>query len=197
MERNCIRQEYHSFKGSWIEFATDINHVMYAYIDRKKKLPVTTLCSEQSVLNGIKIFLEIFDLADEVKVSKAGLEKSLGRKLAARVLKTWHEDFVDEDTGEVVSIERNEIIFDRDTILEKEHIEEILELKCKPFLLHKEDVQSSDYAIITIPYKKTLPIRKKKRLNIFIVNCVMLNRQMRKQHAVLSTNYSLVSSATT
>jgi DNA-directed RNA polymerase subunit beta len=135
------------FKGSWIEFATDINQVMYAYIDRKKKLPVTTLFRAIGFERD-KDILEIFDLAEEVKVSKAGLKKVLGRKLAARVLKTWHEDFVDEDTGEVVSIERNEIIFDRDTIIEKEHIDEIIEAGAKTVLLHKEDHQLGDYAII-------------------------------------------------
>ena len=135
------------FKGSWIEFATDINQVMYAYIDRKKKLPVTTLFRAIGFERD-KDILEIFDLAEEVKVSKAGLKKVLGRKLAARVLKTWFEDFVDEDTGEVVSIERNEIIFDRDTIIEKDHIDEIIEAGAKTVLLHKEDNQHADYAII-------------------------------------------------
>jgi len=135
------------FKGSWIEFATDINSVMYAYIDRKKKLPVTTLFRAIGFEHD-KDILEIFDLAEEIKVSKTGIKKVLGRKLAARVLKTWHEDFVDEDTGEVISIERNEIIIDRDTILEKEHIEEILEASVKTILLHKVDAHMSDYAII-------------------------------------------------
>ncbi len=135
------------FKGSWIEFATDINSVMYAYIDRKKKLPVTTLFRAIGFERD-KDILEIFDLAEEVKASKTGLKKYLGRKLAARVLKTWHEDFVDEDTGEVVSIERNEIVLDRDTVLEKEHVEEILDSGSKTILLHKEDNQSADYAII-------------------------------------------------
>lgn len=135
------------FKGSWIEFATDINQVMYAYIDRKKKLPVTTLFRAIGFERD-KDILEIFDLAEEIKVSKAGLKKVLGRKLAARVLKTWHEDFVDEDTGEVVSIERNEIIFDRDTILEKEHVDEIIDSGAKTILLHKEDNDMADYAII-------------------------------------------------
>ncbi len=135
------------FKGSWIEFATDINSVMYAYIDRKKKLPVTTLFRAIGFERD-KDILEIFDLAEEVKVSKTGLKKYLGRKLAARVLNTWHEDFVDEDTGEVVSIERNEIVLDRDTTLEKEHIDEILDAGAKTILLHKEDNQHADYAII-------------------------------------------------
>ncbi|WP_372919652.1 DNA-directed RNA polymerase subunit beta [Salegentibacter sp.] len=135
------------FKGSWIEFATDINSVMYAYIDRKKKLPVTTLFRAIGFERD-KDILEIFDLAEEVKVSKTGLKKVLGRKLAARVLNTWYEDFVDEDTGEVVSIERNEIVLDRDTELEKDHIEEILETGTKTILLHKEDNSTGDYAII-------------------------------------------------
>ncbi|MEC3907281.1 DNA-directed RNA polymerase subunit beta [Tamlana sp. 2201CG12-4] len=135
------------FKGSWIEFATDINQVMYAYIDRKKKLPVTTLFRAIGFERD-KDILEIFDLAEEVKVSKSGLKKYLGRKLAARVLNTWHEDFVDEDTGEVVSIERNEIVLDRDTILDKENIEEILEAEVKTILLHKESNEQGDYAII-------------------------------------------------
>ncbi|MFK5971848.1 MAG: DNA-directed RNA polymerase subunit beta [Flavobacteriaceae bacterium] len=135
------------FKGSWIEFATDINGVMYAYIDRKKKLPVTTLFRAIGYESDRDI-LEIFDLAEEVKVSNAGLKKVLGRKLAARVLNSWHEDFVDEDTGEVVSIERNEIIIDRDTILEKDHIAQIMEADVKTVLLHKESTAQSDYAII-------------------------------------------------
>ena len=135
------------FKGSWIEFATDINSVMYAYIDRKKKLPVTTLFRAIGFERD-KDILEIFDLAEEIKVSKSGLKKYIGRKLAARVLNTWHEDFVDEDTGEVVSIERNEIVLDRDTIIDKDNIEEILESGAKTILLHKEHSQQGDYAII-------------------------------------------------
>lgn len=135
------------FKGSWIEFATDINQVMYAYIDRKKKLPVTTLFRAIGFERD-KDILEIFDLAEEVKVSKSGLKKVIGRKLAARVLNTWHEDFVDEDTGEVVSIERNEIVLDRDTELDKDNIEEILDIDVKTILLHKESAQQGDYAII-------------------------------------------------
>ena len=135
------------FKGSWIEFATDINSVMYAYIDRKKKLPVTTLFRAIGFEHDRDI-LEIFDLAEEIKVTKTGLKKILGRKLAARVLKSWIEDFVDEDTGEVISIERNEIVIDRDTILEKEHIDQIIEAGAKNVLLHKVDAHMSDYAII-------------------------------------------------
>ncbi len=135
------------FKGSWIEFATDINQVMYAYIDRKKKLPITTLLRAIGFERD-KDILEIFNLADEIKVSKTGLKKVVGRKLAARLLKTWHEDFVDEDTGEVVTIERNEIILDRDTVIEKEHLEDILDSGSKTILLHKEDISDSDFAII-------------------------------------------------
>ena len=135
------------FKGSWIEFATDINGVMYAYIDRKKKLPVTTLFRAIGYQSDKEI-LEIFDLADEVKVNKTNLKKVIGRKLAARVLKTWIEDFVDEDTGEVVSIERNEVLIDRETVLEKEHIDLILEAGVKSIILHKENINAGDFAII-------------------------------------------------
>ena len=135
------------FKGSWIEFATDINSVMFAYIDRKKKLPVTTLLRAIGYESD-KDILEIFGLADEIKVSKSGLKKVVGRKLAARVLKTWVEDFVDEDTGEVVSIERNEVVIDRETVIENDHIEEILDSGTKTILLHKEDQNLQDFAII-------------------------------------------------
>ena len=135
------------FKGSWIEFATDINSVMYAYIDRKKKLPVTTLLRAIGFETDRDI-LDIFNLADEVKVSKAGLKRAIGRRLAARVLKTWVEDFVDEDTGEVVSIERNEVVLDRETIVEKDHIDLIVDSGSKSIILHKEDINQADYAII-------------------------------------------------
>ncbi len=135
------------FRGSWIEFATDINNVMYAYIDRKKKLPVTTLLRAIG-LDSDKDIIEIFGLAEEVKVNKTNLKKAVGRKLAARVLKTWIEDFVDEDTGELVSIERNDVIIDRETVLEESHIDEILNSGVQNILLHKEDVNTSDYSII-------------------------------------------------
>ena len=135
------------FRGSWIEFATDINNVMYAYIDRKKKLPVTTLLRAIG-LESDKDIIEIFGLAEELKVTKTNLKKAVGRKLAARVLKTWVEDFVDEDTGEVVSIERNDVVIDRETVLEEDLIDEILESGVSHILLHKEDVNSSDYSII-------------------------------------------------
>ena len=135
------------FKGSWIEFATDINNVMYAYIDRKKKLPVTTLLRAIGFEND-KDILEIFNLAEEVKANKTNLKKVLGRKLAARVLKTWVEDFVDEDTGEVVSIERNEVIIDREIVIEDKHIDMILESGVQSILIHKDDSSQSDYSII-------------------------------------------------
>ena len=135
------------FKGSWIEFATDINNVMYAYIDRKKKLPVTTLLRAIGYETDQQI-LDIFDLADEVKVTKTNLKKAVGRKLAARVLQTWVEDFVDEDTGEVVSIERNSVIVDRETVLTEEHIEPIIESGVKTIILHKENPSGVDFSII-------------------------------------------------
>lgn len=135
------------FKGSWIEFATDINNVMYAYIDRKKKLPVTTLLRAIG-FEGDKDILDIFGLANEVKVTKANLKKCIGNKLAARVLKTWNEDFVDEDTGEVVYIERNEVIVDRETVLEEEHIDEIIDSGVSTILVHKEDANANEFAII-------------------------------------------------
>ncbi len=135
------------FKGSWIEFATDINSVMYAYIDRKKKLPVTTLLRAIGYESD-KDILNIFGLAEEVKVNKTNLKKCLGRKLAARVLRSWVEDFVDEDTGEVVSIERNEVVIDRETVLEEQHIDQIVESGAKTIILHREDINTSDYNII-------------------------------------------------
>jgi DNA-directed RNA polymerase subunit beta len=135
------------FKGSWIEFATDINNVMYAYIDRKKKLPVTTLLRSIG-FESDKDILEIFKLAEEIKVNKATLKKNIGRKLAARVVRTWVEDFVDEDTGEVVSIERTEVLIDRETMLENEHIDIIVNAGVKAILLHSEGENTTDYSII-------------------------------------------------
>ena len=135
------------FKGSWIEFATDINGVMYAYIDRKKKLPVTTLLRAIGYESD-KDILEIFGLADEVKVTKAAMKEAVGRRLAARVLKTWVEDFVDEDTGEVVSIERNEVLIDRETIIEEHHVDQIVESGAKTIILHKESINAADFALI-------------------------------------------------
>ena len=135
------------FRGSWIEFATDINNVMYAYIDRKKKLPVTTLLRAIG-LESDKDIIEIFGLAEELKVNKTNLKKAVGRRLAARVLKTWIEDFADEDTGEVVSIERNAVILDRETVIEEENIQEILDSGVQNILVHKEDANVNDYTII-------------------------------------------------
>ena len=135
------------FKGSWIEFATDINNVMYAYIDRKKKLPVTTLLRAIGYEQD-KDILQIFDLAEEVKVNKKNMKAAIGRKLAARVLKSWNEDFVDEDTGEVVSIERNEVIMERETELTAENIDEICDSGASTVLLHKDEEAANKYTII-------------------------------------------------
>jgi DNA-directed RNA polymerase subunit beta len=134
------------FKGAWMEFATDINNVMYAYIDRKKKFPVTTLLRSIGFETD-KDILELFGMADEVKAEKKALQKFIGKRLAARVLRTWVEDFVDEDTGEVVSIERNEIVLERDTVLDEEAIEMVSEMDVKSVFIQKEDV-GGDYAII-------------------------------------------------
>ena len=135
------------FKGSWIEFATDINNVMYAYIDRKKKLPVTTLLRAIGYETD-KDILQIFNLAEEVKVNKTALKKVIGRRLAARVLKSWVEDFVDEDTGEVVSIERNEKVVDRETVIDEEHIQMIIDSGAQSILVHQDEASASDYSII-------------------------------------------------
>ena len=136
------------FRGSWIEFATDINNVMYAYIDRKKKLPVTTLLRAIG-LESDKDIIEIFGLAEEIKVNKTNLKKAVGRTLAARVLKTWNEDFVDQDTGEVTTIERNEVVLERESVLDESHIDEIIESGVTSILIHKEDANASDYSIIS------------------------------------------------
>ena len=154
------------FKGSWIEFATDINNVMYAYIDRKKKLPVTTLLRAIGFEND-KDILDIFELADEVKVTKSNLKKAVGRKLAARILSTWVEDFVDEDTGEVVSIERNDVIIDRETELTEEHIESILESGAKSILLHKENATGTDFSIVYNTLQKD-PCNSEKESVVYI-----------------------------
>ncbi|HPS83503.1 MAG TPA: DNA-directed RNA polymerase subunit beta, partial [Bacteroidales bacterium] len=135
------------FKGSWMEFATDIHNVMYAYIDRKKKLPVTTLLRAIG-WESDKQILELFDLAEEIKVSKVAIKKEVGRRLAARVVKAWVEDFVDEDTGEVVSMERTEVILERETIIEEKHIDIIANSGVKTVLLHKEDAANADYSVI-------------------------------------------------
>ncbi|HNR42631.1 MAG TPA: DNA-directed RNA polymerase subunit beta, partial [Bacteroidales bacterium] len=154
------------FKGSWIEFATDINNVMYAYIDRKKKLPVTTLLRAIG-FESDKEILEIFNLAEEHKVSKTNIKKLVGRKLAARVLKTWTEDFVDEDTGEVVTIERNEVILDRETVIEADHVDMIVDSGAKAILLHRDDTSLSDFAIIYNTLQKD-PCNSEKEAVIYI-----------------------------
>ena len=135
------------FKGSWMEFATDVNHVMFAYIDRRKKFPVTTLLRAIGYESDKEI-LQLFDLSEEVNVNKTNLKKALGRKLAARVLKKWQEDFVDEDTGEVVSIERNEVVLERDTVLEEDHIALIMDANVKSIILHREDLDAGEFEII-------------------------------------------------
>ena len=135
------------FKGSWMEFSTDISNVMYAYIDRKKKLPITTLLRAIGYESD-KDILDIFNLSEEIKVSKTALKKVLGRKLSARVLRSWFEDFVNEETGECVSIERHESILDRGTVLESEHIDIIVNSGVKTILLDREDINISDYSIV-------------------------------------------------
>ena len=152
------------FRGSWIEFATDINNVMYAYIDRKKKLPVTTLLRSIGLETDNDI-IKIFGLAEEIKVNKTNLKKAVGRKLAARVLKSWNEDFVDEDTGEVVSIERNDVVVDRDTIIEEDNIEEILDSGVQTILLHKEDINTGEYQIIFNTLNKDTCNSEKEAIN--------------------------------
>ena len=154
------------FKGSWIEFATDINNVMYAYIDRKKKLPVTTLLRAIG-FEADKEILEVFDLADEVKVNRTNLKKNIGRKLAARILSTWVEDFVDEDTGEVVSIERNDVILDRETELTEDHIDDIIESGAKTILLHKDNPNGVDFSIIYNTLQKD-PTNSEKEAVVYI-----------------------------
>ena len=135
------------FKGSWMEIATDIHNVMYAYIDRKKKLPITTLLRAIGFETDKQI-LDLFELADEIKVSKTSLKKEVGRRLAARVVKSWVEDFVDEDTGEVVSLERTEVILERETIIEEKHIDIITNSGVKTILLHKDETTNADYSVI-------------------------------------------------
>lgn len=135
------------FKGSWIEFSTDVNSVMYAYIDRKKKFPVTTLLRAIG-FGSDKEILDLFELSEEINATPAGLKKAVGRKLAARVLRTWQEDFVDEDTGEVVTIDRNEILLERDSVLSEDDIETIMDSGVRSIILHREDANVADYNII-------------------------------------------------
>ena len=141
------------FRGSWMEFTTDINNVMYAYIDRKKKLPITTLLRAIG-FESDKDILDIFDLAEEIKVNRANLKKAIGKKLAARVVDSWVEDFVDEDTGEVVSMERTEVAIERDVELSEENIEKILELNVKSILVKTEEKDNIDYSVIYNTLKK-------------------------------------------
>ena len=152
------------FRGSWIEFATDINNVMYAYIDRKKKLPVTTLLRAIGMETDNDI-IKVFGLAEEIKVNKTNLKKVVGRKLAARVVRSWTEDFVDTDTGEVLSVERSDVIVDRDTIIMEEHIQDILESGVQTLLIHKEDVNTSDYQIIFNTLSKDACNTEKEAIN--------------------------------
>ena len=180
------------FKGSWIEFATDINNVMYAYIDRKKKLPVTTLLRAIGFEND-KDILEIFNLAEEVKVNKTSLKKAVGQKLAARVLKSWVEDFVDEDTGEVVSIERNEVIMDRETMLDEDNIQEILDSGVSTILIHRENPDASDYSII---FTRTPPTPRRRLCSTSTVSCVMQTLPTMPAHARSSTTCSSPRSVT-
>lgn len=155
------------FKGSWIEFATDINNVMYAYIDRKKKLPVTTLLRAIG-FDTDKDILQIFNLAEEVKVTKTNIKKCVGKKLAARVIKAYVEDFVDADTGEVVSIERNEVLFERESVIEENDIDAIMDSGIENILVHKEEPGASDYSIIfNTLYKDTSNSEKEAILYIY------------------------------
>ena len=152
------------FRGSWIEFATDINNVMYAYIDRKKKLPVTTLLRAIGLETDNDI-IKVFGLAEELKVNKTNLKKAVGRKLAARIIKSWNEEFVDTDTGETYSIERNEVVIDRDTVIEEENVAEILESGVQTILVHKEDINTSDYQIIFNTLNKDTCNSEKEAIN--------------------------------
>ena len=154
------------FRGAWIEFATDINKVMYAYIDRKKKLPVTTLLRAIGFETD-KDILNIFNLAEEVKATREDLQKAIGRRLAARVLKSWLEDFVDEDTGEVTSVERNEVVLDRESELKEEDIDAILETGTEYILVHNDDANASDYDIIFKTLEKD-PCNSEKEAVVFI-----------------------------
>ena len=151
------------FRGSWIEFATDVNNVMYAYIDRKKKFPITTLLRAIG-FGSDKDILDIFKLSEEFQANKTNLKKALGRKLAARVLKTWVEDFVDEDTGEVISVDRNELILDRDHILVEEDIDVIIESEAPFVTVHREDINVGEFTIIYNTLKKDVSNSEKEAL---------------------------------
>ena len=177
------------FKGAWMEFATDINNVMYAYIDRKKKFPVTTLLRSIGYETD-KDILELFGMADEVKSDRKSLQKYLGKRLAARVLRTWVEDFVDEDTGEVVSIERNEVVLERDTVLDEEAVDMIADMDAKSVFVQKEDV-GGDYAIIYNTLNKDTSNSELQPFSTSTASYAEPMRRMMKQPAVSLINYSL------
>ena len=184
------------FKGAWMEFATDINNVMFAYIDRKKKFPVTTLLRAIG-FDTDKAILELFNLSDEVANEKDALMDSIGRKLAARVLRSWTEDFVDEDTGEVVTIERNEILLERDVVLDENNIDQVLESGLASVILQREDIEE-DYSIIYNTLQKDPTSSEMEAVNTTsIVNCAVLNHQMMKLQGVLLINCSFPISVTT
>ena len=172
-----------------MEFTTDINNVMYAYIDRKKKLPVTTLLRAIGYETD-KDILEIFNLAQEIKVSKTGLKKVIGRRLAARVVRAWIEDFVDEDTGEVVSIESTEVIIERETILENHMLTRLLMPALKQFSFTEMKPSLLTIQSSSIHFKKILRIQKKKPLNLYTGNYEMPNHLMKKLHVELLINCS-------
>ena len=184
------------FKGSWIEFATDINSVMYAYIDRKKKLPVTTLLRSIGYESDRDI-LGIFDLAEEVKVSKAGVKRVLGRRLAARVLKTWIEDFVDEDTGEVVSIERNELVLDRDTVLERSTSSSSSTPVRRPSSCTRRTLTRPTTPSSTTPSRRTRPTRRRRPWSTSTASCGTPSRQTWTRPVASSTSCSSASNGTT
>ena len=152
------------FRGSWMEFATDVNNAMFAYIDRKKKLPITTLLRAIGYETDNDI-LQIFDLADEIVVKQDSIRDLVGKRLAARVLKSWTEDFVDEDTGEVVSIERNEVIIERETVIEEEHLEEIVNSRTATVLIHKDSHSHTYYSVIYSTLQKDPSNSAKEALN--------------------------------
>ena len=184
------------FRGSWIEFATDINNVMYAYIDRKKKLPVTTLLRAIG-LESDKDIIRIFDLAEEVKVNKTNLKKSVGRKLAGRILHSWVEDMVDPDTGEVNSIERNEVIVERGEVLTDDHIDAILESGIRTLLLEKENVGTVDYTIIFNTLAKDPPTLRRRRYSISTDSCATRSRRTTLLPVRSSPTFSSAKSVTT
>ena len=184
------------FKGSWIEFTTDISNVMYAYIDRKKKLPVTTLLRAIGYETD-KDILTIFNMAKEEKATKSNLKKLLGQKLAARIVKTWNEDFVDEETGEVVTIPRTEILIERESILEEKHINLIVNNGIKTIFIHKTEEDSSDYSVIFNTLQKTLLIPKNKLSNIFTSNYAILHLLTKKLLVRCLKDYSSLKNATT